>query len=283
MTTQTFKFDTTDITLRIVDETPWFLASDIAKALGIKNVSMMVKNADLDENEKGIIANDTFQGEQKMLFLSETGVYGILMSSTKPATKKFRNWLKNNVLPSIRKTGSYTTPGTQKQLPEDYEIRIMEARANILQQVNALAKTAAEFDDKGYTKFSATLRAGISNEIIRLNGITNQQSNVNALPGQSDIIDVEQNNSIVNEIPEGVIDVAIRLGYQVPQRFHSALGRYVKSQCADLVCGSNKRYTATQTKIESFTYPPFNERVEQGVIEYCEKKGINRKVIKLMG
>ena len=93
MTIQTFKFDTTDITLRIVDKTPWFLASDIAKALGIKNVSMMVKNADLDENEKGIIGNDTFQGEQKMLFLSETGVYGILMSSTKPATKKFRNWM----------------------------------------------------------------------------------------------------------------------------------------------------------------------------------------------
>ena len=93
MTIQTFKFDTTDITLRIVDKTPWFLASDIAKALGIKNVSMMVKNADLDENEKGIITNDTFQGEQKMLFLSETGVYGILMLSTKPATKKFRNWM----------------------------------------------------------------------------------------------------------------------------------------------------------------------------------------------
>lgn len=53
----------------------------------------MVKNADLDENEKGIIGNDTFQGEQKMLFLSETGVYGILMSSTKPSTKKFRNWM----------------------------------------------------------------------------------------------------------------------------------------------------------------------------------------------
>lgn len=92
----------------IVDEEPWFIASDVCKALDIKNASDATSH--LYEDEKGIVLNDTLGGSQKMIVVNESGLYGLVMRSRKKEAKLFQRWVTHDVLPSIRKHGGYLTP-----------------------------------------------------------------------------------------------------------------------------------------------------------------------------
>ena len=83
-TNQTFHFQGKDIQIKVIDNNPWFLASDIAKALSVKNVSDMVKNANIKENEKNIFPNKTRRGEQKQIFITRLGLKKLLANSKKP-------------------------------------------------------------------------------------------------------------------------------------------------------------------------------------------------------
>ena len=84
---------------------PWFVAADVAKALGLGNSSMAVSK--LDEDEKGISLIDTLGGEQKLGIVNESGLYSLVLSSRKPEAKAFKRWITHEVIPSIRKTGGY--------------------------------------------------------------------------------------------------------------------------------------------------------------------------------
>lgn len=91
-----------------IDEQLWFVAKDVCDILEIGNVSQAVSR--LDEDERGIISNDTLSGTQEMLIVSESGLYALIWSSRKPEAKTFRRWVSREVLPQIRKTGSYVLP-----------------------------------------------------------------------------------------------------------------------------------------------------------------------------
>src|SRR5215204_807454 len=83
----------------------WFVAKDVCDILDINNVSQAVSR--LDTDEKGIITSDTPSSPQEMLIVSESGLYALIWSSRKPEAKSFRRWVTHDVLPEIRKTGSY--------------------------------------------------------------------------------------------------------------------------------------------------------------------------------
>lgn len=86
-------------------DTPWFVAADVCKVLGVKNPADAVKG--LDEDEKGIATSDTLGGRQSVVIVSESGLYALIFRSRKPAAIRFRKWVTQEVLPAIRKTGSY--------------------------------------------------------------------------------------------------------------------------------------------------------------------------------
>lgn len=88
-----------------VDGEPWFVAKDVCEALGIANVSMACGK--LDDDEKAISDIDTLRGLQKHVTVNESGLYSLILTSTKPAAKRLKKWVTSKVLPSIRKTGSY--------------------------------------------------------------------------------------------------------------------------------------------------------------------------------
>ncbi len=69
--------------------------------------------ARLDDDEKGVILTDTPGGPQQMTFVSESGLYTVLLRSDKPRAQPFRRWVTREVLPSIRKHGCYPPPATQ--------------------------------------------------------------------------------------------------------------------------------------------------------------------------
>ena len=95
-----------------VDETgePLFCLSDVCKALGLTNASV-VKDAILSEFELDKLnlgSFDTGYGVKEFTMITEPQLYFVLMRSDKPNAKPFRMFVNKEVLPSIRKTGSYT-------------------------------------------------------------------------------------------------------------------------------------------------------------------------------
>lgn len=95
---------------------PWFVAKDVALALGYQ-----WKGTDnirhIPEEWRGVQSVWTPSGEQEMLILSEQGLYFFLGRSDKPKALPFQKWLAGEVLPALRKSGTYSLPGGRKALP----------------------------------------------------------------------------------------------------------------------------------------------------------------------
>lgn len=95
----------------------WFVATDIAKALDFADATHMTRI--LDDDEKGLHNMETLGGVQNLSVINESGLYHAIMQSRKPEATSFRKWVTSEVLPSIRKTGSYTVKEVQRDSPLD--------------------------------------------------------------------------------------------------------------------------------------------------------------------
>ena len=112
-----FKYESKKVRTIIRDGEPWFVLRDVCHVLGISNSKMVA--ARLDEDEKGVSFTDSLGGQQKTTIISEPGLYKVILRSHKSEAKKFMNWITHEVLPEIRKTGSYLrTPQTYIQALE---------------------------------------------------------------------------------------------------------------------------------------------------------------------
>ena len=105
-----FNFEGREIRVVGAGDKPLFVARDICAVLGLENTSMAI-NA-LEEDEKGINEVDTLGGEQRMLCVTESGLYRMVFRSNKPNAEKFRRWVFHEVLPSLRKNGVYAISRT---------------------------------------------------------------------------------------------------------------------------------------------------------------------------
>lgn len=92
-----------------IDGKPYFVGADVAKALGYSNP----RKAILDHC-KGVTKRDTptSSGVQLMSYINEGDLYRLIMKSKLPSAEKFESWVMDEVLPTIRKTGSYQKPLT---------------------------------------------------------------------------------------------------------------------------------------------------------------------------
>ena len=97
-----------EIRTAVINDEPMFCLIDICKALEIKNATDVAKR--LDEDELTRLNLGSRAGETN--FIAESGLYAVILRSDKPNAKKFRKWVTSEVLPSIRKTGSYGMPKT---------------------------------------------------------------------------------------------------------------------------------------------------------------------------
>lgn len=106
--------------LRVIQKNgeSWFVAKDVCDILEISNVSDTLEKV-LDDDEKGIDTIYTPGGKQDVRVVNEPGLYSLVIRSRKPEAKKFKRWITHEVLPAIRKTGSYSIQPT-KQLPTNY-------------------------------------------------------------------------------------------------------------------------------------------------------------------
>ena len=95
-----------EIRTALVNAEPMFCLIDICKALEIKNATDVAKR--LDEDELTRLNLGSRAGETN--FITESGLYAVILRSDKPNAKKFRKWVTSEVLPTIRKTGGYNKP-----------------------------------------------------------------------------------------------------------------------------------------------------------------------------
>lgn len=112
-----FNFKTTPVRTVVIDGHVWFVASDIAKALDYAEAKDMTRVIDADEQGRRIVP--TPSGDQEMLVVNEAGLYHAVLKSRKPEAKPFRKWVTSEVLPAIRKTGSYTALPGKPSPPTD--------------------------------------------------------------------------------------------------------------------------------------------------------------------
>ena len=112
---QVFYNESENVSIRttMIDGEPWFVAKDLCMILEIQNSRDTLAKV-IDEDEKGVANLYTPGGFQKMSVLNESGLYHLIFVSRKPEAKAIRRWVTGTVLPSIRRTGSYTT-GQQEE------------------------------------------------------------------------------------------------------------------------------------------------------------------------
>ena len=100
-----FKFETREVRTLLIEDQPWFVASDVAQALLYSEAKDMTRN--LDDDEKGRQIVPTLGGDQEMLVINESGLYSAILRSRKAEAKRFKKWVTAEVLPAIRKHGRY--------------------------------------------------------------------------------------------------------------------------------------------------------------------------------
>lgn len=96
------------------DGETWFVARDVCDILEVDNASQALSR--IDEDDRGIILNDTLSGKQSVSIVNESGLYSLILGSRKPEARQFKRWVTSEVLPSIRKTGSYSLPQTDEMV-----------------------------------------------------------------------------------------------------------------------------------------------------------------------
>jgi prophage antirepressor-like protein len=101
-----FNYQTKEVRTIIKDGEPWFVAKDVCEILELENTHRTLSR--LSEQMKGVHTVNTLGGNQEMAVVSESGVYKLVFTSRKPEAEKFTDWLATEVIPSIRKTGSYS-------------------------------------------------------------------------------------------------------------------------------------------------------------------------------
>jgi prophage antirepressor-like protein len=89
-------------------DAPLFVAADVCRCLELADTEVALRR--LDEDEKGTCSIRTLGGPQQMLCVTEPGLYALVLGSRKPAARAFKRWVTHEVIPAIRKTGSYGAP-----------------------------------------------------------------------------------------------------------------------------------------------------------------------------
>ena len=154
---QSFQFGENDVRT-LIDENgePLFVASDVCKALGINKPDSAY--ARLDDDEKDTREISTPGGRQQMIVVNEAGLYSLILRSNKAQAKVFKRWITHEVLPAIRKTGSFLSrPLTTGEMlvanAEAYlriEKQVTELREQQAQTIIAIEDITAELLDRDY-------------------------------------------------------------------------------------------------------------------------------------
>ena len=122
--------------VRVVDKDgePWFVGKDVADILGYKNGSRDI-NRHVDEEDRQNYQNGTLETNRGVTIINESGLYSLILSSKLPTAKKFKHWVTQEVLPSIRKHGGYIN-GQEQMTDEELLSRALLMAQSKIEEKN---------------------------------------------------------------------------------------------------------------------------------------------------
>ncbi|WP_052323531.1 BRO family protein [Leifsonia xyli] len=135
-----FTFEEVNVRTVLVDGEPWFILRDVLSVLGLSNPTEAVHSLDEDEFSTTELSLD---GQCRSYYIvNEPGLYSLILRSRKTEARAFKRWVTHEVLPQIRRTGSYGTPADDLALPGNYvealEALLVREKANLeLERENA--------------------------------------------------------------------------------------------------------------------------------------------------
>jgi prophage antirepressor-like protein len=137
---QIFDFEQMNVRTVIIDEEIWFVGKDVADILEYSNSAKAIRDH-VDEEDK-LTERIVLAGQNRdVIVINESGLYSLIILSKMPNAKRFKRWVTTEVLPSIRKNGSYSTASP-------HNLRLPENMAEMMMVVGSISSEANKRIDK---------------------------------------------------------------------------------------------------------------------------------------
>lgn len=129
-----------DIRTVTIENEPWFVGKDVADILGYQNGSRDI-NRHVAEEDRQNYQNGTFESPRGMTVINESGLYALIFGSKLESAKRFKHWVTSEVLPAIRRTGTY-----QKPMTTDQKIQLLaQGNVELTEKIDKVDKDLQEF------------------------------------------------------------------------------------------------------------------------------------------
>lgn len=127
----------------LINGEPWFVGKDVAAALGYKDTAKAIK-AHVDTDDRGVGEIPTPFGEQDMTIINESGLYSLIFGSKLNSARRFKHWVTSEVLPAIRKTGTYGQQRPPMTLPEQIQL-IAQGHVELKAEIDSVKADLEQF------------------------------------------------------------------------------------------------------------------------------------------
>lgn len=134
-----WNYESSEIRTVELNGEPWFVGKDVADILEYQNGSRDINRHVDEEDRRKIMLFDGNQNKETII-INESGLYSLVLSSKLPTAKKFKRWVTSEVLPAIRKTGTYQMSQHNIDKAKALEIKEMNARVRMSNQFLKLAE-----------------------------------------------------------------------------------------------------------------------------------------------
>ena len=214
-----FDFNNNQVRIVNIDGDVWFVGKDVCDVLEINDPNSAYRR--LKDYEKGVDSIPTLGGNQSMTVISESGLYRLVLTSRKPQAEPFQDWVCQEVIPQIRKTGAYSVPQQPELPPEDRAVKVAHSIAHIQDVLGNQPRLAQFLVDQA----------------------------LNAYP--------HAKNQLSGTPLRGVAEIAEEMGFDINHKNRSQLGKFVKAQHGELAQEEQRLCNGTMRKI--YCYPDCEE------------------------
>jgi prophage antirepressor-like protein len=204
-----FNFEGNNVRVIVRDGAPWFVLSDVAKVLGYRDSSNAARVLDDDEKDTHIVS--TPGGTQNVTVANESGLYHLVLKSRKPEAKPFRKWVTADVLPSIQKTGQYST---EQQLPTKMDHREVREVRLLFQRCTGIAKSAGLTGNQMLMSANTATRKMTGTDLLAAMGLDKMVSPTQA----PDLTPTDIGKRLGNLSSRQVNEALCQMGFQVRHR-----------------------------------------------------------------